>query len=165
MLAQQVSLESARSAYSRLLAAAGRVTPGRVARLGVTRLRRAGLTRQKAAYCHALATGIVERTLSLGDAALLDDRAARDRLVQITGVGPWTADIYLLMALGRPDVWPNGDLALAKATQRVKALRSPPSPAALERIAAPWAPWRAVAARILWHFYLSRKKQADESAA
>ena len=78
--------------------------------------------------------------------------------MQIRGIGPWTADIYLLMALGRPDIWPDGDLALAAAAQQVKRLRRRPDTVRLRRLAAGWAPWRAVAARILWHHYLSTRR-------
>ncbi|MHC4220442.1 MAG: DNA-3-methyladenine glycosylase family protein, partial [Planctomycetota bacterium] len=158
ILEQQVSLASARAAYDRLQRAAGRVTPRRVAGLSETRLRRAGLTRQKAAYCRRLATSIIEDKLRLSHVSQLDDDAARTHLVEVPGIGPWTADIYLLMALGRPDVWPDGDLALAKAAQRVKRLRTCPSQERLRRLATAWSPWRAVAARILWHAYLSSRK-------
>ena len=160
ILEQQVSLASGRAAYSRLQALAGRVTPHRVVRLSDGRLRRSGLTRQKASYCRNLANCIVDRKLTLSHLAHLDDRTGRTRLLQVPGIGPWTADIYLLMALRRPDVWPDGDLALAKAAQRVKRLRSCPSQEKLHRMAGAWAPWRAVAARILWHSYLSSREQA-----
>ena len=159
ILEQQVSLASGRAAYLRLQAAAGRVTPGRVARLSEARLRKSGLTRQKASYCRHLATCIVERTLSLDHLNHLDDHAVRSRLVQVPGIGPWTADIYLLMALRRPDIWPDGDLALAKAAHEVKRLRSRPSQEKLRRLAGAWAPWRAVGARILWHSYLSSRRR------
>jgi DNA-3-methyladenine glycosylase II len=159
ILEQQVSLASAGAAYSRLQAAAGRVTPGRVARLSEARLRRSGLTRQKAAYCRKLATRIVERRITLSRLAHLQDDEARSSLLQVPGIGPWTADIYLLMALRRPDVWPDGDLALARAAHRVKRLRRCPTEERLRRIASAWAPWRAVAARILWHSYLSSRKR------
>ncbi len=155
ILEQQVSLASGRAAYARLQAAAGSVTPGRVACLSEARLRRHGLTRQKAAYCRSLACSIVDRKLTLADLAHLDDRAGHETLLQVPGIGPWTADIYLLMALRRPDIWPVGDLALAKSAQQVKRMRSRPSQERLRRMARAWAPWRAVAARILWHAYLS----------
>lgn len=93
--------------------------------------------------------------LDLAELERLDDWAVRSRLIRITGIGPWTADIYQLMALRRPDVWPVGDLALAVAVQGVKDLPARPGPEELERLAQPWRPWRAVAARILWHFYLN----------
>jgi len=79
----------------------------------------------------------------------------------VKGIGPWTADIYLLMALRRPDIWPSRDLALAVSIQRVKRLASRPAPDALEAIGAAWKPWRAVAARMLWHDYLSRRARRD----
>jgi DNA-3-methyladenine glycosylase II len=72
------------------------------------------------------------------------------------GIGPWTADIYLLMVLQRPDVWPSGDIALAKSVQVLKKLPARPFPDQLNEIARAWQPWRAIAARLLWHFYLSR---------
>jgi DNA-3-methyladenine glycosylase II len=85
----------------------------------------------------------------------MNDQRAKAELLQITGIGRWTADIYLLMALRRPDVWPCGDLALARAAQQIKRLETRPSEAELEALGRPWKPWRAVAARILWHQYLS----------
>ncbi len=157
ILEQQVSLASARAAYSRLKATAGRVTPYRIARLSDNRIRRSGLTRQKASYCRNLAKAIVDGRLTLSNLLHLDDHAGRSKLLEIPGIGPWTADIYLLMVLRRPNVWPDGDLALAKAAQQVKRLRNSPTQERLQRIARGWAPWRAVAARILWHSYLSNK--------
>ena len=127
-----------RAAYSRLKAAAGRVTPHRIARLSDAHLRINGLTRQKAAYCRNLAKCIADDTLILGHFSQLDDPAVRSKLLQVPGIGPWTADIYLLMVLRRPDVWPDGDLALAKAVQQVKRLRSRPSQERLQRIANGW---------------------------
>ena len=161
ILEQQVSLASGRAAYTRLQAAAGTVTPGSVACISEARLRRHGLTRQKARYCRSLACLIVDRKFTLTDLAHLDDRAGRERLLQVPGIGPWTADIYLLMALRRPDIWPVGDLALAKSAQQVKRMRNCPSQEKLRRIARAWAPWRAVAARILWHAYLSSRERVS----
>jgi DNA-3-methyladenine glycosylase II len=88
-------------------------------------------------------------------AETFDLRSWRDELLAIVGVGPWTADIYLLMALNKPDVWPVGDLALAEAMRRIKGLESRPSGEQQLEIAESWRPWRAVAARIHWHYYLS----------
>ncbi|MGH7550666.1 MAG: DNA-3-methyladenine glycosylase family protein [Gemmatimonadota bacterium] len=157
VLGQQVSLVSAAAAYRRLQGAAGRVTPSRVAALGEERLRSAGLTRQKAVYCRSLATAIVAGRLDLSSLRGLPDAEVRSSLIAIPGIGPWTIDIYLLMALRRPDIWPTGDLALARALQRVKRLRKVPGDRRMSAIARPWSPWRAVAARVLWHFYLSSK--------
>lgn len=155
ILEQQVSLRSAAAAYARLQAAAGRVTPARVAATSERRLRAAGLTRQKAAYCRGLATAVVSGELNLGGLDRRPDDEVRSILVALPGIGPWTADIYLLIALGRPDVWPRGDLALARSLQRVKRLRSAPGEDRMAKIARTWTPWRAVAARVLWHDYLS----------
>jgi DNA-3-methyladenine glycosylase II len=85
----------------------------------------------------------------------MDDTSARNTLMKVKGIGPWTADIYLLMALLRPDIWPSGDLALAKAVQEIKILPEKPNPEQLVDIAEGWKPYRAIAARILWHFYLN----------
>ena len=157
ILEQQVSLASAKAAYERLLAATGSpLHPQRFLRLGGRTLKRIGFSRQKAAYCRLLARSIFERRLSLEAIGGLDDEGARAALTSIKGIGPWTADVYLLMALRRPDVWPVGDLALQKAVRRVKRLRKHPSTARLEKIGDAWRPWRAVAARLLWHDYLSR---------
>ncbi len=96
--------------------------------------------------------------LDLKQIAKADDATARELLIAVRGIGPWTADIYLLMALRRPDVWPDGDLALIDAVQQIKHLRKPPTTDGLRRIATQWVPWRAVAARICWQYYLSQPK-------
>lgn len=155
ILEQQVSLASARAVLDRLQAAAGRLTPERLLAFSDAELRAFGFSRQKARYCRELARTVGEGALDLAELVHLEDDAVRDRLTRITGIGPWTADVYLLMALRRPDVWPVGDLALAVAAQAVKGLPERPGPEALARLGQPWRPWRAVAARILWHYYLS----------
>jgi len=155
ILEQQVSLASARAAYNRLVAATGRLTPERLLELSDAELKGIGFSRQKTAYGRGLAQAILDGRLDLASLAALDDVAAKARLIAVKGIGSWTADIYLLLVLRRPDTWPSGDLALASAVQRVKRMRSQPTPARLERIGKAWQPWRAVAARILWHYYLS----------
>ena len=119
-------------------------------------LRKIGFSRQKTRYCRNLATAIINETLRLDKLAKLADEPARAELLQITGIGQWTADIYLLTALKRPDIWPLGDLALAVAVQQVKRLKERPSSKELEKISERWKPWRAVAARVFWHHYLSK---------
>lgn len=157
ILEQQVSLASARATYLRLLAQTGRATPAAVLSLGVPGLQAAGFTRQKAGYAVALAARVAEGTLSLARLHRLGDEEVHGRLVEVPGIGPWTASIYLLMALRRPDVWPPGDLALHKALARLHGVSSPLSTADAEALAARWRPFRAVAARILWHGYLSER--------
>lgn len=154
ILEQQVSLASAQAILRRVRDGLGRVTAERVASRSETQLRKLGLTRQKAHYLANLARLIVDEELDLRTVHTAGDARARDMLLEIRGIGPWTADIYLLMALRRPDVWPTGDLALAAAMRRAKRLRELPVPQRQERIATAWRPWRSVAARILWHSYL-----------
>jgi len=155
ILQQQVSLASAQAAYDRLLAAASSPTPTRFLELDDAQLKAAGFSRQKLAYGRHLARAMVEGRLSLSALGTMNDTAVRSELTQVKGIGPWTADIYLLMALRRPDIWPIGDLALAIAAQRLKRLAARPTPDELDAIGAGWRPWRAVAARLLWHYYLN----------
>jgi DNA-3-methyladenine glycosylase II len=158
ILEQQVSLASAEAARQRLVAAAGAVEPGSIVAAGEEALRDAGLTRQKARYLVGLARDVLDGTLDLDAVAEAGDDEARARLTSVLGIGRWTADIYLLMALGRPDVWPTGDLALAGAMRRAKRLESLPTNATQDVIAEAWRPWRAVAARLLWHAYLAGER-------
>ena len=155
ILEQQVSLASARATFNRLQNRVESLEPARIARLDETDRISAGVTRQKAAYLRALAEAVAGGTLNIERVAELPDAAAREHLTRIKGVGPWTSDVYLLMALRRPDVWPIGDLALATAAHAVKGLPDRPSRDQLEELGEAWRPWRAVAARILWHYYLS----------
>lgn len=165
ILEQQVSPASARAAYARLLEVARTVTPERLCELDHRALAAAGLTRQKTAYLRALAQAVVRGELDVDHLPALDDGDAYVALVKLKGIGPWSADIYLLMALGRPDVWPRQDLALATAMREVKRLRSQPSLDRQLEISETWRPWRAVAARILWHHYLSTPRRRPVAAA
>lgn len=161
ILEQQVSLASAKAAYERLLAAASPLTPVRFLELGDTELRKIGFSRQKTAYGRHLAQAILEDRLDLKALAMMDDATVRSELIKIKGIGPWTADIYLLMALRRPDIWPSQDIALAVAAQKVKRLAYRPKPEQLELLATAWQPWRAIAARLLWHYYLSDRAKVN----
>ena len=160
ILEQQVSLTSAEAALGRLERAAGAVTPVAVVTLGEPGMAAAGLTRQKSRYLAELATRIADGRLDLARVAALPDDAARSELMALPGIGRWTADIYLLMALGRPDIWPIGDIALASASQAAHGLPVRPTQEELALRAEGWRPWRAVAARILWHGYLSGERPA-----
>jgi DNA-3-methyladenine glycosylase II len=154
ILEQQVSLQAARTMYRRLDAHLGGVTPAAVQALRVSGLRALGLTRQKAGYCHGLAARILDRSLDLRAVARAEDVAGRTALLAVPGLGAWSVDIYFLMALRRPDVWPRGDLALAAALRDVKRLGRLPNGEEQQAIATTWSPWRSVAARILWAHYL-----------
>ncbi len=154
ILAQQVSLESAQAAFAKLEKAIGSIDPEGFLSLPDDALRTIGFSRQKASYVRGVARGIVAGELDLQGLESTDDEEARKGLMQVRGIGAWTADTYLLFALRRPDAWPSGDLALAKAVQEIKRLAATPGQEEVDAIAAPWRPWRAVAARILWHHYL-----------
>ena len=155
ILEQQVSLSSAKAAYDRLLAATGSLTPKRFLQLDDTALKRIGFSRQKTAYNRNLADAILQGKLDLTALGSMDDDTVRSELIKIKGIGTWTADIYLLMVLQRPDVWPRGDLALAKAIKKIKRLKNRPGPKEMDAISTQWMPWRAVAARLIWHYYLN----------
>ncbi len=159
ILEQQVSLAAARTMYARLSRALGGMSVASLAACGEQGLRELGLTRQKARYCHGLALRILDGTLDLSAVAGLPDDEGREALLRVPGLGPWSIDIYFLMALRRPDVWPQGDLALAVALREVKRLRFLPSREDQRARAARWAPWRSVAARLLWAHYLEARGQ------
>ncbi len=159
ILEQQVSLASAKAAFDRLKDAVRPLTPGRFLKLTDSELLRIGFSRQKTLYTRLLAESLARGYFDLRDLHHLQDDAARKMLVAFKGIGKWTVDIYLLSALRRPDIWPTGDLALAAAVQEVKRLRRRPSPERLEKMSEPWRPWRAVAARLFWHHYLSKRGQ------
>ena len=158
ILEQQVSLVSARAIYHRLQDALRSLTPETVLKADEQGLRSLGVTRQKAAYLVNLARAVEDGSLDLDGLAGLDDTEAIGILTSIKGIGPWTAGIYLLMALCRPDAWPPGDIALATAYGNLKGLSARPTSEELDEIAAGWRPHRAAAARLLWHYYLSEKK-------
>lgn len=157
VLEQQVSLASAQAAFDRLRAAVDELTPERLLELDDTQLLAVGFSRQKARYVRDLARALVSGALDLGALAYLPDDEAHRTLVALKGFGPWSASIYLMEALLRPDVWPAGDMALVAAVVEVKRLGVRPDPAQMEALAEPWRPWRSVAARLFWHDYLSRR--------
>ncbi|MCB9139345.1 MAG: DNA-3-methyladenine glycosylase 2 family protein [Caldilineaceae bacterium] len=157
ILEQQVSLASARAVFNRLLAATGSLVPERLLLLDEDGLRAIGFSRQKAGYVRGMAHAILEGRFDPHTLSEMEDKAARAELIKLKGIGPWTADVYLLMALGRADVWPAGDLALQIAIQEVKGLAARPASSEMETLAEPWRPWRSVAARLLWQHYLGRK--------
>ena len=154
ILEQQVSLKSAKAMLLRLQSAIDPFTPERFVELGETHFRGLGVTRQKSAYLLHLSGSILNGELSLTRLSRMSDEEVRLALTRIKGIGSWSADVYLLMAMRRSDIWPAGDLALAVAVKELWKLQSKPTPDELERIAERWRPYRAVAARMLWQHYL-----------
>jgi DNA-3-methyladenine glycosylase II len=160
ILEQQVSLKSAKAMLLRLQSAIDPFTPERFVDLGEMHLRTLGVTRQKSAYLLHLSGSILSGDLSLSRLSRMPDEKVRQQLTRIKGIGSWSADVYLLMAMRRADIWPAGDLALAVAAKELFGLEKRPTPEELERLAEKWRPYRAVAARMLWQHYLGRKPAA-----
>jgi DNA-3-methyladenine glycosylase II len=161
ILEQQVSLKSAKAMLLRLQAAIDPFRPERFVELGETHLRSLGVTRQKSAYLLQLSESILNDELSLTRLSRMSDDSVRMKLTRIKGIGSWSADVYLLMAMRRADIWPAGDLALAVAAKDLLSLEGKPTPEELETIAERWRPYRAVAARMLWQHYLGKKSFRD----
>lgn len=160
IVSQQVSVASASAIFGRLEA---RLAPLEAARLAAATnedLRGCGLSSPKIRALRAAAKTIAEGRLDLEGLSALDAEEAHRALVAVKGIGPWTADIFLLFCLGHPDAFPAGDLALQEAAKLALALKSRPDAARLERIAERWRPWRGVAARMLWAYYRAVKARS-----
>ncbi len=157
VLEQQVSLASARAAFDRLSAAASPLTPAAFLALDDRALLEIGFSRQKTRYGRELARAVADGRLDLAALPRMDDDAVDASLTAVPGIGPWTATIYRLMVLGRPDAWPIHDIALAQAVADLRGLPHRPDAREMAGLADHWRPWRAVAARILWHHYLSER--------
>jgi len=156
ILGQQVSIEAADAMYANLVTTLGEVTPEALLRLDDDMMRRCGFTRMKAGY----ARGIAEAMLDGFDLAAVDamaPEAAVATLTALRGIGVWTAECYLLFAVGHRDVFPAGDLALRVGWQEIALLEDPPSERALREIASGWAPRRTAAAHLIWDAYLRRR--------
>ena len=160
ILEQQVSLASAKAAFDKVDARLGEVTPAGLLELSDDALRADGFSRQKTRYARELARALLDGTLDLDALEALDDDGVRVALVALPGIGPWTAEVYLLSALRRPDTWPSGDLALQVAVAEALGLHARPSPQELGEIGERWRPNRATAARLLWHRYLTVRGRA-----
>ncbi len=153
IVGQQISNQAAAAIWGRLRALPGALTPDGFSALDDAALRVAGLSRPKVAHGRALAAAFAEGRLDAADLAALEDEAALRKIVAVRGLGPWTAEVYLLFALAREDVFPAGDVALAAAAADLKRLPERPGPVALRALAEPWRPFRALAARLLWHHW------------
>jgi DNA-3-methyladenine glycosylase II len=133
----------------------GNIEPGPFMEIPEILLRQLGYSRQKQLYSKLLAESFLNGSLSLDKLARMDDHEARTELMKRKGIGNWTADIFLLEALLRPDIWPSTDLAMIRAYGQMKNLRENPDSVKMEKIGIKYRPWRSVAARIIWHHYIS----------
>nr|WP_277352196.1 hypothetical protein [Knoellia sp. DB2414S] len=161
ILEQQVSLASAAAAYRKVLARIGTMSPRALLAATPEELRADGVSRQKDRYLRALAEAVESGSLDLEALAGMPDDEVRARLTSLPGIGRWTADVYLLACLGRPDLWPVGDRALQVAVAEALGLEEVPDQARLEELGERWRPHRSTAARLLWHGYLSRRGRVE----
>ncbi len=150
---QQVSVQAGQAIWQGLENGIKALTPEVILEVSIEDLRGCGLSRAKAGCAKELAGAISDGSLDLDGLKRLDDDGVLEQLTRIKGIGRWTAEIYLMFALGRPDIWPSGDLALAVAAERLLGLAERPDPKKLEVIAEAWRPWRTSAAVMLWHYY------------
>ena len=150
---QLISLKAADAIWRRIKSKLHPFEPAEILELGLDSLQGLGLTRGKARSFQAIARAVQGGKLNFESLNHLADHEVLDKLTELPGIGPWTADIYLLSALGRADACPAADLALQIAAQDLFALQSRPTPLAFLTLAENWRPWRSVAARLLWSHY------------
>jgi len=165
VLEQKVSLVSALAVMERVTALCPTFEPARFLAVPEDALRAAGVSERKVGYCRALASAMVDGSLSLPALRRMDDAGVIERLTAVRGIGPWTAGVYLTMALCRQDAWPRGDRALAVGVAERWSLADVPDYPTLDRMADAWRPWRGVASRLIWHAYLERRQIARSPIA
>jgi DNA-3-methyladenine glycosylase II len=164
ILEQQVSLAAAATMFARMKRNIVPFQPARLIELGEDHLKSLGLTRQKTAYCLDLAQSLTDKRLRLSQLSRMSDAEAKTALMGIKGLGAWSADVYLLMVLLRPDIFPATDLALITAVTNLKQLPTRATPNQLLEMAEAWRPYRSVAARMLWQFYLAKREKSERPA-
>ena len=164
ILEQQVSLASAAATFGKLRIRIGEVSPERVLIPSDEELRTDGFSRQKARYVRELALTVLRGDINFAHLPRHEDDEVRRRLISLVGIGPWTADVYLLSCLRRTDIWPVQDRALQVATFEALSLPEVPEPESLREIGERWRPHRSTAARLLWHSYLSRRGRKETSS-
>ncbi len=161
IVSQQVSVASAAAIWARVEAGIDPMTPEVLLRKRETSLLALGLSRPKVRYARALAQAIVDERLQLGRLARMENDEAMAHLIAVPGIGQWTAEIYLMFCLGKPDIFPSGDIALQNTYQMIANLEARPSTKEMVVIAEKWSPWRAVAARVLWTYLRQTRIEAS----
>ena len=163
---QQVSVAAGASIWAKLEAAANQdVVPARLLKLGEPGLRACGFSGQKARYALGVAEATQAGVLDFDALESMDDDTVRTTLIALKGVGPWTADIYLMFGMGRADVWPVGDLVLQHSARALLGLRQRPTPQRLEKIGQAWRPYRSSAALLLWRYWHHVGQEAKAAKA
>jgi len=167
IVSQQVSVASAAAIWGRVEQNIDPLTPENFLRKRDATMRKCGLSAPKVRYGRALAQAIVAGDLEFQRLPRMSDEDAMAHLTQVPGIGQWTAEIYLMFSLGRPDVFPSGDIALQNTYQMVAGLNERPTTKEIAVIAERWSPWRAVAARVLWtylrHLRMMEKAKNSET--
>jgi len=156
IISQQLSVSAANTIHDRVVALAGgksMLTPTRVLSLDAESLRGQGVSRPKVRYLHDLAERVSDRRLDLSALEHRTDEEVVEAITSVMGLGRWSAEMFLIFRLNRPDVWPIGDLGIVKGVQRLFEMRRPPAPRTMERLAKPWRPYRSVAAWYLWRIH------------
>ncbi len=159
ILEQQVSLASAKAAFDKLQATIGTVTPQKIVQLSDAELKACYFSRQKTVYARCLAEAIITKQVNLKKLATASNEEVRSTLIQVKGIGNWTVDVYLMMVLQRCDLFPSGDIALINSAKDVLQLPPQTTKEAVLAIAQKWAPYRTIAAYLLWHAYLCKRKK------
>ncbi len=159
ILEQQVSLASAKAAFDKLLQKIGTVTPQKILLLTDEELKACYFSRQKTVYARCLAEAIITKQINLKKLAVASDDDVRSALTQVKGIGNWTADVYLMMVLQRTDLFPIGDIALINSAKEELQLPKHITREEVLLIAEKWAPYRTIAAFVLWHAYLCKRKK------
>ena len=154
ILEQQVSLSSAEATYKKLVKKVGQVSPKRIIKESVPSLREATVSRQKSGYIIGLAQRILDKEIDLLSLGSLSKEEQLNTLTSIKGIGPWTAEVYLLFALQDPDVYPRGDIALINT---IKELYGVANAQEAEELSHKWSPYRSAASYMLWHYYLRKR--------
>jgi DNA-3-methyladenine glycosylase II len=160
ILEQQVSIDAAAAMHRRLVALCRPLEPGPFLALDDTTLRSCGFSRQKMDYARRLAIAVGSGVFDFARLAAADDDTAAAALIALKGIGRWTADVYLLFALGRPDIWPAGDLGLQFAIDECLGFGERASEPAVRELGEAWRPWRSVAACLFWQAYLHARRRA-----
>lgn len=163
ILEQQVSLASAYAAFKKLKERIGTITPKKILALTDVELRACYFSRQKIVYARELATAMLSKQIRLKQFHSLGDNEVREALKKIKGIGDWTADVYLMHAMQRTDLFPLGDIALVNSLKEVKKLDARITREEMLQVAEPWRPYRTIAAMILWHAYIQKRGIKIES--
>jgi DNA-3-methyladenine glycosylase II len=150
---QQLSVASAKAIFSRVKLICGDFEATKFLRISEEELKATGLSRQKVTYCRNVAEAVVNKTLDFKKLEKMADQEVVAKLVQIKGIGEWTAQCYLMACMKRLDAWPSSDLGLIVAIQKIKKIKERPKSLTIEKIAEPWKPYRSIAALLLWSTY------------